>query len=545
MSIRKAAIGLTFGTAIWTVAVTAMAQVPARPPASVWSFLGIPQAYKHVHDNTFNRTGKHPGLERKPPLAPIGALENLESPNPAIKKAAEIKQQEDLKKQKIKAVKYLAAIGCGCYNRDGSITDAMIKAMDDCTEEVRYETILAITEVANEEMCENCQLRSCCSEEISNKLYELAYERDETGCFLEPSERVRLAAAEALRSCCPGTDDGFMVLEGQPYLEPRQPGGERPGVDPLRGGERPGDAFPEAPLEAVPPPDPVPTPASEPTATRPRSSRRTATMYGRWPAPSASTRVARPSEKTVAVGPPVALEDQHLPAAPLLERQVNYTKPAMSSVEQTQDESPTQTLAPLVRLPPVSAPPVKVVAPVVSAKSSGTLAPIVPASAATPTRYPEAAPAPVTSAVVETKAAPASLFPLPPVPTVVAAKPVRVTAASRGSSRSALRPFPKAVETRASARNTAERKLPGAEFGTGVVTSVRMRDGLAFLEFQDNATVPPGSVLRAYHEYALANRKAICDLEVVRTQPGAAIARPRAGSQIGELSVGDQAIVLR
>ena len=80
---------------------------------------------------------------------------------------------------------------------------------------MRLATIRAISEAALAKRCANCKQRSCCSEELSNKLYEIAYERDDTGCFLEPSERVRLAAAEALRTCCPGSDEDFIVEMGR------------------------------------------------------------------------------------------------------------------------------------------------------------------------------------------------------------------------------------------------------------------------------------------------------------------------------------------
>ena len=52
-------------------------------------------------------------------------------------------------------------------------------------------------------------------------------------------------------------------------------------------------------------------------------------------------------------------------------------------------------------------------------------------------------------------------------------------------------------------------------------------------------------MLRAYHSYALGNRKAVCDLEIVSSQPGIAIAQPRSGSTLARLAVGDEAIVLR
>jgi len=78
-----------------------------------------------------------------------------------------------------------------------------------------------------------------------------------------------------------------------------------------------------------------------------------------------------------------------------------------------------------------------------------------------------------------------------------------------------------------------------------MVTSVRLKDGLALLEFANDAAVPPGSLLRAYHEYALTGKTAVCDLEVVRGEGGMAAAMARQGSELTALSVGDRAIVLR
>src|SRR4051812_14825567 len=235
-------MGLLLGCFLTCFSTAALAQLPPPPPppATLWSFLGIPQGYRYIRDNGFNRSGNRPGLERKPPLKAIADPKNLASADPSIKKAAEVKQAEDLAPQKIKAVKYLASIGCGCYNRDGSITDALIKSMDDCTEAVRLATVQAISEAAAGEMCSNCKMRSCCSEEISNKLYELAYERDDTGCFLEPSERVRNAAAEAMRTCCPGGDEDFIIETAPPPVR----GGEQPGIAPESGGEQPGTVPP-------------------------------------------------------------------------------------------------------------------------------------------------------------------------------------------------------------------------------------------------------------------------------------------------------------
>jgi hypothetical protein len=168
----------------------------------LWSFLGVPQASYKIHAQLFNRQGNHPGLEKKPPLKGIADPANLKSDVPAIKAAAEIKQAEDLKPQKIKAIKYLAQIGCGCYDKDEKVTGALLAAMDDCTEEVRLAAVEAIATAASGEYCTHCKERSCCNEKIVAQLSKIAYDRDDTGCFIEPSERVRQAAIRAMCVCC-------------------------------------------------------------------------------------------------------------------------------------------------------------------------------------------------------------------------------------------------------------------------------------------------------------------------------------------------------
>lgn len=191
-----------------STASTVQAQVPAAPQPTIWRFMGIPQGLQKIRDVTTNRRGNHPNLERKPPLKRIGDPANLESENPAIKAAAEIKQAEDMKAQKIKAIKFLAKMGCGCYNTEDKITDALIAAMDDCTPDVRLASIEAIEETASGECCSKCGSTSCCSEKVTKRLSEIAYERDDSGCYLEPSAEIRKAAAKALCICCPNRATG-------------------------------------------------------------------------------------------------------------------------------------------------------------------------------------------------------------------------------------------------------------------------------------------------------------------------------------------------
>lgn len=184
--------------------VVGQAPPPPPNPHTLWSFLGIPQAYYKVRNASVNRRGNRPGMEAKPPLKGIADPRNLESPYEPIKVAAEVKQAEDAAPQKIKGIKYLAQVGCGCYDKDGNkVTKAMIAGLNDCTEDVRLATVEAIAEAAAGNACPACSQRSCCNEDITLQLAKLAYERDEHGCYLEPSEEVRQAAQRALSICCP------------------------------------------------------------------------------------------------------------------------------------------------------------------------------------------------------------------------------------------------------------------------------------------------------------------------------------------------------
>jgi hypothetical protein len=172
----------------------------AQAPPTVWHALGIPQGWGRFRDSTANRWGNHPNLERKPPLKGLADPANLQSDVPAIKAAAEIKAQQDLAPQKIKAIKYLGQIGCGCY---GGVAEALMAALEDCTEVVRLAAAEALAEALSCK-CDVCDA-TCCTPELAAKMYERAYGRDENGCYLEPSERVRAALEQAV-AACPPTD---------------------------------------------------------------------------------------------------------------------------------------------------------------------------------------------------------------------------------------------------------------------------------------------------------------------------------------------------
>jgi len=155
LQVRHSRIVAALAAVLLGLAGTARAQFTAPPPGftpadvpvsgnTLWHSLGIPQGFRKIEDATVNANGNNPEDERVPPLKRIGDPANAQSQNPAIKKAAEIKQEEDQKQQKIKAIKYLATIGCCSYK---GVIDALSDALEDPTEEVRFEAAQAIVDL--------------------------------------------------------------------------------------------------------------------------------------------------------------------------------------------------------------------------------------------------------------------------------------------------------------------------------------------------------------------------------------------------------------
>lgn len=228
----SAAVG---GTNIVAIAPPAQQCCPKQ---TLPQFLGITGAFKGIGgllNRLRNRLGAiWPGLEAKPEVLAISDPANLDSPNPAVAAAAGVKAEEDGAAQKAKAIAYLASVGCaGCYP---GIEDALLAALDDCTELVRFETAKALRSTSTMP-CKNCCRSACCGPKIREKLVKLAYETDSQGCYLEPSDRVRRMARLAIANC-------NCVPE-----KPGQPAATLPT-------EGPGAA------DAAPNPEPVPTPAA-------------------------------------------------------------------------------------------------------------------------------------------------------------------------------------------------------------------------------------------------------------------------------------------
>lgn len=233
---------------------------PARtgPVPNLFDFLGVTHACEKLGalvQGGLSHLGLiFPGLEPGPPLLPITDPANLASDNPAVAAAAAAKAEEDQAEQKIKAIRYLATLGCaGCYP---GIEEALLAALDDCTERVRYEAAKALRDLSGDP-CASCKEKACCSEKVRKRLDAVATKTKDDGCYVETSERVRRMARVALNNC------GAPA----PSTEPQTPE-EGPSDSDLeagnvaRRGNRPHQARPDAALT-----NPAQLAASEPAST--------------------------------------------------------------------------------------------------------------------------------------------------------------------------------------------------------------------------------------------------------------------------------------
>ncbi len=178
---------------------------PVQVP-TVWDQLGIPQAAARLRDGTINRSGNFPKLEKKPPVLKLADPANLQPEKPEmIKTAAKIKQDQDLKKQKLKAIKFLAEVNCGCYNKDDAVAKAFLAALEDCDPDVRKAGIEGLcTAAGNCSKCRNGCETTCCTEEILKKVEDIAHGCTDQGCPKEPVKEIRTLAAALLKKCpCP------------------------------------------------------------------------------------------------------------------------------------------------------------------------------------------------------------------------------------------------------------------------------------------------------------------------------------------------------
>lgn len=333
-------------------------------------------------------------------LSSLGIESPLNSSDPAIKAAAKAKAAKHKIHKKKGALKYLA--GLGCVPERPEVAAALLAAMGDPDEPVRYEAVKAVLQTAGncmsdeqkkamnkalgfheacalakdkchkavcnaidvvfgkapppqhkhdllqklhglipggKEECEDpstqepeeCEKRhgNCCLPEIREKLMELAFGRDENGCFLERSERIRTAARQAIEACdacangdcqdCDPCEGGSGTVREMAPSETREMLGDASargsslgsgvmslppcGCQPEASSVLVGPPAGELTWDDLPSPEVVPLPLEEPAREQPQ------------PLPSV-LRGPPTSELTIPPPPPAASAVQSLPPGP-------------------------------------------------------------------------------------------------------------------------------------------------------------------------------------------------------------------------------------
>lgn len=180
---------------------------PAPQVTPLPDLLGISGMFKGICAGSHTLTtriqsrlgSRFPGLEPRPPMVPITDPSNMsDSASPSMQAAAEMKQQQDMAPQEVKAINFLARMGCS--KNYPNVENALLSALDDPNETIRYEAVKGLRS-SNGSPCQTCSATSCCSEPLRQKLHSLAFDRDDTGCFKETSARVRRIARLALDGC--------------------------------------------------------------------------------------------------------------------------------------------------------------------------------------------------------------------------------------------------------------------------------------------------------------------------------------------------------
>lgn len=269
----------------------------------------------------------------------LGIGADQQSSNPAIQAAAKAKAAKHKICKKKAAIQYLA--GMGCSPEHPEVGAALLAAMSDPDEPVRYEAVKAVLSTAaecqspeqkkaarkalglSESLCDakkKCEKKfcdcidvlcgkapppehkhkhkklkdlfksqedpacdpkadcpqgngngPCCSPDMRAKLMQLAYGRDDKGCFLESSSRVREVAELALKACnacngcnCDPMNSGSSGIRELPPVEERETA-EYTGVFPGNAGKPGHCVVTDRAMPMYDQPAPEPTLAPEPT----------------------------------------------------------------------------------------------------------------------------------------------------------------------------------------------------------------------------------------------------------------------------------------
>lgn len=456
-------------------------------------------------DSWINRDGCSPEDERIPMLKRIADKANRESEIPVIKTAAKIKHEEDMCQQKIKAVKYLAKVGCGCYDKDGEVAKAMLAALNDCLPAVRLTAAQALAGC----VCDEPITRPCCTEEIAERLYDMAWGYNDDGSCVEPIFEIRQWAAYAY-SMCPKRAEPTPPPTPVPPVETGNPLPESP-AEPTELEQKKDD-------DAAGLPIPVP--------------QKSASITGQWRSPKAEP-VTNWENRLV-----VNLKSTDVKLRLATVQMIRKCAQEGHTFDHEQpDVNGETTLTALMSIGfgvdadgnPLEANSDIRQAAVETVELMGVAAPIANADVTQPAAAAETSAADVLTVEI----IPGRLTETDdhaPLPAAVAAAP----------STTNLRLAPATSAPVQAATVSAQPSVPL----DGVVESVDVAGETAIVRLTKLATPARNAKVLVRHRYILGRLQTIGEFEVTDVAPGMATIRPVAGTSIRKISTGDAATVL-
>ena len=589
-----------------TLSRTALALLVASMCATATGCKVFAPKMMKLRDNRVNRDGCQPEKERLPLLKRIADDDNKKSDNPAIKRAAEIKGEEDLCQQKIKAIRYLGRIGCAtCYDKDGSVTKALKAGLEDCTPAVRMATI----EVISGNFCGQDVGTCCCKPELVKKLSDMAWGVDDNGCYMEPLEEIRTAAAEVAMKCCPNgpypaewfpeeikkeeeskkqeekrETAGDKEVPDAPAPQPAAPGDKSTSIGPKGNGTNPFVSNLMVPDEGTQLATIAVVRASVDNGydlTREARDTNGDTTYatlrclafgylsdGAWLEESDRVRDAAKSllEKVDPQGASgqrpflvsfsgatatQAIADASAVAKldPVSAEAPEYNAALVSQSPAVNVESTPRPIPQDVDTVEVPAAPVAVVQePVVQPQVVAQPAP-APEVVAQPVAPQPVAVQPAPAAPVVVEAAPAAAPQVVVVPQVAAAPAVAAQPAVQPDAVAATQPAPvplvNVVKTQPVAI-TASNVALAAQFNgqQGFVEMIDASAGTAMIRLDKSITLPRGSHMVVYHKYVLGRLTSLGEVQVTEAAPGWATVTPVGNMTLSRVSVSDRVTVM-
>ena len=240
--------------ALLVVLACAWAAEAAAQAPTIWSFLGIGSAQQSSNPAIAAaaklKAAKHDICKKKKALQYLGNLGcSPERPEVAEAILAGMSDpDEPVRYEAVKAVlqsagecmsneqKKAARKAMGCHEAFSMWKQKVDKAMHDACDRLcgkappkehdKLKDLMTFGRECEDPCKKDCPpskgRNACCTPELRAKLQELAYGRDEKGCFLESSSRVRTAAEQALVACSACCGGGGPCRGGRSFRDGRE-----------------------------------------------------------------------------------------------------------------------------------------------------------------------------------------------------------------------------------------------------------------------------------------------------------------------------------